>query len=179
MDEIEEMGPISDGSNPPPQPKARMKVPEVEVRLYRQGKGPIDSFKSCLGGWDQNQLEVQDILDKYGFKSLYAFNPQSGRGVPIRFNPRNGRSMLPYRDGSEVYIDGEPKDSLIKPVTKILLGVAVMTILITLVMKDPPEFIQKFNFFGGNFPPWILALVVIVFTRMRKRTRDFLKKLGW
>lgn len=68
---------------------------------------------------------------------------------------------------------------MIKPVTKILLGVAVMTILITLVMKDPPEFIQKFNFFGGNFPPWILALVVIVFTRMRKRTRDFLKKLGW
>lgn len=111
--EIEEAGPISDGStpnpNPNPQPKARTKVPEVEVRLYRKGKGPIDSFKSCLGGWDQNQLEVRDILDKYGFKSLYAFNPESGRGVPIRFNPRNGRSMLPYRDGSEVNIDGEPK----------------------------------------------------------------------
>ncbi|XP_004290466.1 PREDICTED: uncharacterized protein LOC101304054 [Fragaria vesca subsp. vesca] len=176
MGEIEEMGP---NSSPDSHPRVKTKVPEVEVRLYRQGKGPIDSFKSSLGGWDQNQLEVRDILDKYGLKSLYAFNPQSGRGVPIRFNPRNGRSMLPYRDGSEVHIDGEPKDSLLQPVTKILLGVAVMTILITIVMKDPPEFVQKFNSFGGNFPPWILALVVIVFTRMRKRTRDFMKKLGW
>lgn len=104
--EIEETGP---NSSPDSHPRVKTKVPEVEVRLYRQGKGPIESFKSSLGGWDQNQLEVRDILDKYGFKSLYAFNPQSGRGVPIRFNPRNGRSMLPYRDGSEVHIDGEPK----------------------------------------------------------------------
>ncbi|RXI00245.1 hypothetical protein DVH24_037793 [Malus domestica] len=108
--EIEETGPKSDGSSPNPNPKtARTKVPEVEVCLYRRGKGPIDTFKSGLGGWDQNQLEVGDILDKYGFKSLYAFNTESGRGVPIRFNPRNGRSMLPYRDGATVQIDGEPK----------------------------------------------------------------------
>ncbi|KAM1232878.1 hypothetical protein ACFX2J_002648 [Malus domestica] len=180
--EIEETGPKSDGysPNPNPNPKtARTKVPEVEVCLYRQGKGPIDTFKSGLGGWDQNQLEVGDILDKYGFKSLYAFNTESGRGVPIRFNPRNGRSMLPYRDGATVHIDGEPKDSMIQPVTKILIGVAFMTILITLVLRDPPQWIQKLNITGGNFPPWIIALVIIVFTRMRKRTRDLLKKFGW
>lgn len=87
----------------------KTKVPEVEIHLYRQGKGPIDVFKSSLGGWEQDQLEVREILDKYGFKSVFAFKPDSGRGVPIRFNPRNGRSILTYRDGAEIYIDGEPK----------------------------------------------------------------------
>ena len=66
-----------------------------------------------------------------------------------------------------------------KPVTKILLGVAVITFLITLTLKETPEWVQKLNIFGGNFPPWILACVVIVFTRMRKRTRDLLKRYGW
>ncbi|XP_065848169.1 uncharacterized protein [Euphorbia lathyris] len=154
------------------------KVPEVEIRLYRRGKGPIDVFKSSLGGWDQDQLEVRDILEKYGFKSIYAFNPSLGRGAPIRF-ARNGRSLLGYRDGSVIHVDGEPTESLIKPVTKILLGVAVITLLITMVLKEPPEWIKKSNIFGGSFPPWILACAVVVFTRMRKRTGDFLKKRGW
>ncbi|KAK6938227.1 hypothetical protein RJ641_031735 [Dillenia turbinata] len=85
------------------------KVPEVEIHLFRQGKGPIDVFKSSLGGWDQDLLEVRDILDKYGFKSIFAFNPESGRSVPICFNPKNGRSILPYEDGAVIFIDGEPK----------------------------------------------------------------------
>lgn len=84
-------------------------VPEAEVHIYSRGKGPIEVIRMGLGGWDQDQLEVREILDKYGFKSVYAFTPGSGRGVPIRFNPRNGRSMLTYRDGARVYIDGEPK----------------------------------------------------------------------
>ncbi|BFG40934.1 hypothetical protein CerSpe_272080 [Prunus speciosa] len=87
--------------------------------------------------------------------------------------------MLAYKDGSTFHIDGEPKDSLIQPVTKILLGVAVITVLITLVLRDPPQWVQKLNISGGNFPPWIIALVVIVFLRMRKRTGDLLKKYGW
>ncbi|KAL8491458.1 hypothetical protein ACS0TY_023182 [Phlomoides rotata] len=87
----------------------RTKVPEAEVHVYKQGKGPIDVIKAGLGGWDQDQLEVREILDKYGFKSIYAFNPGSGRGVPVRFNPRNGRSLLTYRDGAVIYVDGEPK----------------------------------------------------------------------
>ncbi|PQM43023.1 uncharacterized protein Pyn_00558 [Prunus yedoensis var. nudiflora] len=66
----------------------------------------------------------------------------------------------------------ECPDSLIQPVTKSLLGVAVITVLITLVLRDPPECGSKLNISGGNFPPWIIALVVRVFTRMRKRTRD-------
>ncbi|KAF2291053.1 hypothetical protein GH714_019398 [Hevea brasiliensis] len=183
--EIQETNPNPNESsqtdpNPSPKPRTvRTKVPEVEIHLYRRGKGPIEVFKSSLGGWDQDQLEVRDILDKYGFKSVYAFNPDSGRAAPIRFNGRNGKSILGYRDGSVIYIDGDPKDSLIKPVTKILFGVAVITLFITMAVKDPPEWIKKSNFFGGSFPPWILACAVIVFTRMRKRTRDFLKKLGW
>ena len=109
--EIEETTVSTDSEiAPTPSPKSvRTKVPEVEVHLFRQGKGPIDVFKSSLGGWDQDRLEVRNILDKYGFKSLFAFNPGSGRGVRIRFHPRNGRSLLPYKDGSVIYVDGEPK----------------------------------------------------------------------
>ncbi|XP_008808562.1 uncharacterized protein LOC103720575 [Phoenix dactylifera] len=169
-------------SSPNPNPRSvETKVPEVEVHLFRQGRGPIDVFRSKLGGWDQDRLEVQDILDKYGLKSLFAFNPSSGRGVPIRFSPRNGRSLLSYSDGSVVCIDGEPKDSLVKPVTKILIGTAVLTLLIAVFLKETPEWFQTLTsrFSGGSFPPWILACVVIVFTRLRKRTKDVLKKFGW
>lgn len=105
--EIEE-----EDSSPNPNPRsppAKAKAPEIEVHLYRSGKGPIEVFRSSLGGWDQDRLEVQDILDKYGFKSLFAFSLDSGRGVPIPFNARNGRSILTYRDGSVIYVDGEPK----------------------------------------------------------------------
>ncbi|KAM0062694.1 hypothetical protein Hdeb2414_s0003g00082751 [Helianthus debilis subsp. tardiflorus] len=168
----------SSSESKPRSKSVRTKVPEVEVHLFRSGEGPIDTFKSPLGGWDQDQLEVRDILEKYGFKSVYAFNTQSGRGVPIRFNPKNGRSILPYKDGSVILIDGEPKDSLIKPITRILVGVAALTALIILVMKETPGWAKKLNFTGVNFnaPPWVLACVVIVFTRLRKRTRDFFIK---
>lgn len=65
-----------------------------------------------------------------------------------------------------------------KPITKILLGVALVTIMIVFVMKETPDWARKFNISGGRIPPWILACAVIVFTRMRKRTRDFLEKRG-
>ncbi|GKD83579.1 hypothetical protein Tco_1350418, partial [Tanacetum coccineum] len=93
-----------------PTKRVRTKVPEITIELYKSGKGPIDIFTSFLGGWEQDQLEVGDILDKYGLKSLYAFNKgERTRGVPIRFNPKNGRSVLTYKDGSVVSLDGDPK----------------------------------------------------------------------
>ncbi|EPS62899.1 hypothetical protein M569_11895, partial [Genlisea aurea] len=154
-------------------PTVRTKVPEAEVHIYKRGKGPIGVANMALGGWNQDQLEIRDILDKYGFKSVYAFAPGSGRGAPIRFNQRNGRSLLSYRDGSVVYLDGEPKDSVVQPITKILVGVTVITSVIILVVKETPEWAKKLNL--SSSPPWILACAVIVFTRMRKRTRKFLE----
>ncbi|KAI3459975.1 hypothetical protein Pfo_016638 [Paulownia fortunei] len=181
IEEEEEATPLLPKSHEPDPSQQRTRtvrtnVPEAEVHVYKQGKGPIDVIKTGLSGWDQDQLEVREILDKYGFKSVYAFTPGSGRGVPIRFNPRNGRSLLTYRDGAVIYVDGEPKDSLLKPVTKILLGVAVITFMIVLVVKETPEWAKKFNFSGGRIPPWVLACAVIVFTRMRKRTKSFLER---
>ncbi|KAK4354641.1 hypothetical protein RND71_026835 [Anisodus tanguticus] len=163
--------------NPPNRTRSvRTNVPEVEVHLYRRGKGSIDVFKAYLSGWDQDQLDVREILDKYGFKSVYAFKPDTGRGVPIRFNPRNGRSIITYRDGSKIYIDGDFQDSLIKPINRILVGVAVVTILIALrVIRDPPEWTKELNLADGHIPPWILACAFVAFTRMRKRTRDFME----
>lgn len=178
----ETIEPCEDSSLPNPNPKSvQTKVPEVEVRLFRQGRGPIDVFRSKLGGWDQDRLEVQDILDKYGFKSIFAFNPSSGRGVPIRFSPRNGRSLVSYSDGSVVFVDGEPKDPLVKPVTKIFIGTAVLTLLIAVLLRENPEWLRRLasKFPGGTFPPWVLACIVIVFTRLRKRTKNVLKKFGW
>ncbi|KAL0700718.1 hypothetical protein Bca4012_056840 [Brassica carinata] len=174
--EIEETTPLLDGESN--SRTAKTKVPEVEIHLYRCGKGPIDVFKSNLGGWEQDQLEVRCILEKYGLKSIFAFNVEKGRAFPIRFNPRNGRSVLTYRDGAVVYIDGEPQDSLLKPITRIVLGVAIVMLLITFLFKDPPAWIKN-NISMGNFPPWVLACIVIVVTRARKRTRDFFKKCGW
>lgn len=120
MGEIEEVPPVDESSplisDPAPPQRTRSvrtKVPEVEVHLYKLGKGPIDVFKASLGGWDQDQLDVRDILEKYGFKSVYAFSPGSGRGAPIRFNPKNGRSLLAYKDGSVIQVDGQPKVVLI------------------------------------------------------------------
>ncbi|KAG8369261.1 hypothetical protein BUALT_Bualt15G0133100 [Buddleja alternifolia] len=153
----------------------RTKVPEAEVNVYKQGRGPIDVIKASLGGWDQNQLEVREILDKYGFKSVYAFTPGSGRGVPIRFNPRNGRSLFTYSDGAVIHVDGEPKDSMLLPVTRILLGVVLLTFMIVFFMKETPQWAKKFNFSGGYIPPWVLACAVIVFMRMKKRTKSFLE----
>ncbi|CAN7129344.1 hypothetical protein BRARA_G02393 [Brassica rapa] len=180
--EIEETTPLLDDSQQPDgesrSRNATAKVPEVEIHLYRCGKGPVDVFKSNLGGWEQDQLEVRSILEKYGLKSIFAFNAEKGRAVPIRFNPRNGRSVLTYRDGAVVFIDGEPQDSLLKPITRIVLGVAIVMLLITFLLKDPPAWIKN-NISMGNFPPWVLACIVIVFTRARKRTRDFFKKFGW
>ncbi|KAI8567748.1 hypothetical protein RHMOL_Rhmol02G0145700 [Rhododendron molle] len=48
------------------------KAPEVEVYLHRRGKDPIDMFKSGLGGWYQNQIEIGGILNKYGFNFAFA-----------------------------------------------------------------------------------------------------------
>lgn len=116
-EEIEESKATGDPSETPdsdPNPDlrrrtVRTKVPEVDVRLFNRGKGPIATFHSSLGGWDQDRLEVQEILEMYGFKTIYSFSPSSGRGVPIRFDPKKGRSILPYTDGSLVLLDGEPK----------------------------------------------------------------------
>ncbi|KAI3965694.1 hypothetical protein MKX01_010651 [Papaver californicum] len=69
-DEVEETQPLL---NPNPNPNTvKTKVPEVEINVYRKGRGPIDKFKTNLGGWDQDRLEVVDFIYKYGFKSIFA-----------------------------------------------------------------------------------------------------------
>ncbi|KAJ3695028.1 hypothetical protein LUZ60_000405 [Juncus effusus] len=181
IQEIQSESQSQSQSSPNPNPKSvQIKSPEVEVRLYRSGKGPAQVFPSKLGGWEQNQLEVGDILDKFGLKSIHSFNPDEGkRGVAIRFNPKNGRSIMSYTDGSVVVLDGEPKDSMVMPVTKILLGIVICILLIVIFFKEMPKWLNTDSLSKLNFPPWILACMVIVFMRLRKRTKDLLKKFGW
>eukprot|EP01018_Ginkgo_biloba_P032067 Gb_09091 [translate_table: standard] len=154
------------------------KFGEVEVHLYIRGKGPIHVFKATLGGWDEDRLDLQQIMDDYGLKALYAFSTRSGRGLRLRINPRNGLSILPYT-GKLVCIDAEPKDSLIKPISKILLVLAVFTFLAAMVLREPPQWIHKVKFLGGGSFSWTVAIIIFVFSRLRKRIRDILKRYGW
>lgn len=68
------------------------------------------------------------------------------------------------------------QDSLLNPITKIILFVAVITVSIVVVMMETPEWAKKLKFSTGPIPPWVLACAVIVFTRMRKRTKSVLEK---
>lgn len=157
-------------------------APEVEVQLFRRGRGPVAVFRSRLGGWTQDQLDVGDILEQHGLRSVFAFDPASRtRGVAIRFHPRNGRSLLTYAPGSTIFLDGEPKDSLLKPITKVMIGVAAMTAVAAVLLKEAkmPEWLKASRLGNVNFPPWVLACIVIVFMRLRKRTKDVMKKFGW
>ncbi|KAE8812612.1 hypothetical protein D1007_10311 [Hordeum vulgare] len=87
-----------------PKPAA---APEVEVQLFRHGRGPVAVFRSPLCGYTQDQQEVGDILEKHGIKSVFAFDAACrARGVAIHSTPHNGRSLLPYTADS---LDGEPK----------------------------------------------------------------------
>ncbi|PAN28843.1 hypothetical protein PAHAL_5G181800 [Panicum hallii] len=159
---------------------AAASAPQVEVQLFRRGR-PVAVFRSPLGGWTQDQLEVGDILEQYGLKSVFTFDPAARkRGVAIRFNPRNGRSLLTYAPGSTIFLDGEPKDSLLKPITKMVLGVAAMTVVAAVLLKEAkmPEWLQA-KLGTVSFPPWVLACMVIVFMRLQKRTKDAMKKFGW
>jgi hypothetical protein len=86
-----------------PGSEAAAAAPEVEVQLFRLGRGPVAVFRLPLGGYMQDQLEVGDILEKHGLKCVFAFDPASrARGVAIRFNPRNGAEHRPDRPGPTV-----------------------------------------------------------------------------
>ncbi|KAH9302714.1 hypothetical protein KI387_014297, partial [Taxus chinensis] len=150
-------------------------VPEAEVHLYVKGQGPINVFKCPLGGWDQDKLDLIQIMDDYGLKTLYAFSTRSGRGAPLRFNHRNGLSMLAYT-GKQVCIDGDPKDSLLKPITKILLVFALVTFLIAIAIREkPPQWVHNIQVLGGGSLAWTIAIVVFVYSRLRKKLQNVLK----
>jgi hypothetical protein len=152
-------------------------IPEVEVHLYVRGEGPIHVFKTPLGGWDQDRLDLQQIMDDYGLKALYAYGARSGRGLRLRLNPRNGLSMLPYT-GNLVCLDGEPKDSWLKPISKILMVLALVTLLVVMILREPPQWIHKLKFIGGGSLPWTATIIVIVISRLRKKVRNLLRSYG-
>ncbi|KAL5975479.1 hypothetical protein ACLOJK_019801 [Asimina triloba] len=70
------------------------------------------------------------------------------------------------------------KDSMIKPITKILASIALVVLLLAVFVRETPIWMKTSNFLGVNFPPWILACIVILFMRLRKRTKDVFNKFG-
>ncbi|XP_047059140.1 uncharacterized protein LOC124665811 [Lolium rigidum] len=179
-DAIQEESPAPAQSGKPGSESAAA-APGVDVQLFRRGRGPVAVFRSPLGGYTQDQLEVGDILEKHGLKSVFAFDPASrARGVAIRFNPRNGRSLLPYAAESTIFLDGEPKDPLVKPITKVMISFCAMVVVAAVLLKEAkmPEWLKESKLGNLNFPPWVLACIVFVFMRLRKRTKDVMKKVG-
>lgn len=62
-----------------------------------------------------------------------------------------------------------------------VIGVAAMTVVAAVLLKEAkmPEWLQASKLGNVSFPPWVLACIVIVFMRLRKRTKDVMKKFGW
>uniref|UniRef100_A0A0A9GT45 Uncharacterized protein n=1 Tax=Arundo donax TaxID=35708 RepID=A0A0A9GT45_ARUDO len=62
-----------------------------------------------------------------------------------------------------------------------MVSVAAMTLVAAVLLKEAkmPEWLQASKLSTLNFPPWVLACIVIVFMRLRKRTKDVMKKFGW
>ncbi|KAI5007160.1 hypothetical protein ZWY2020_047108 [Hordeum vulgare] len=72
-----------------PEREARIRAvtaPEVEVQLFRRGRGLVAVFRSPLCGYTKDQLEVGDILEKHDLKSVFAFDAAS-RSQCHAFNP--------------------------------------------------------------------------------------------
>ncbi|KAJ8426896.1 hypothetical protein Cgig2_005275 [Carnegiea gigantea] len=144
----------------------------LSVQLVQTGTGPKTEQAKTL---DEDRIEfmwfdliLDQIMDK---PSRIGANFSCGDTISFReFNKRLCRTLeAELRD----------KDSLINPITRIVVGVAIITVLIALVVTEVPEWAEKFNLRGWRIPPWLLACAVIVFTRMRKRTKDFLNQRGW
>lgn len=72
------------------------------------------------------------------------------------------------------------QDSIVHPITKIVIGIAMIIFVIAVLARESsPEWLKRSFFNIKNTPmfsPWILTCIVIVFTRARKRTKDFLMK---
>ncbi|KAL5079431.1 hypothetical protein RYX36_007852, partial [Vicia faba] len=95
---------------------------------------------------EQNCLDVRHILHKHSLKSIFTFNPRYDRVAHIRFNPENRNSALPYRNDVVLYIDNEPKESLLKPLSRILIRFALITIMVQMgdqMRKIRPNDVMK------------------------------------
>ncbi|KAK3164090.1 hypothetical protein QOZ80_1AG0012540 [Eleusine coracana subsp. coracana] len=153
-------------------PTAVARDPFVEVRLYRQGAGPVALFRSCLAGPRRDRLDVRRIQGEHGLRALFAFKPgDSRRGLRIRADPAAGYSALPFRDGAVIVLDGEPKESWTKPVSVIVAGVLVPAVMAMVAVNGVPEQLRSSKVVNGLFPPWILISAVIIFARVRTRPR--------
>ncbi|XP_078164492.1 uncharacterized protein LOC144559348 [Carex rostrata] len=167
--EIKEMETVQQNSNP--SSSNQISDTSVEVHLYRRGRGPIAIFQSTLVGPGLDRLDVRSIMSQHGLRSLFAFKPPSKRGFRIRFDLVNGQSVHRYKPESILFFDSEPKGSLIRPISIIFMGVAILCIMIAVLRKEFPYQLNSKTLFGSFVPPWLLAFGVILYTRMRKTTR--------
>ncbi|CAM6127036.1 unnamed protein product [Calypogeia fissa] len=157
-----------------------MALPEVQIELFENGKGPRHTFKTKLQGWEANRLDLETIQNTYHLKAVYAYSITAGRGQRLAYHPRNGLSLVCYsgKPGVVIRLDSDPKLAVRKYVLKFGVGVVVAAFLLFCFHKEAwPQWLHNLvNCTGGGFG-WIVAFLVFVGTQaaagwgLRRKTR--------
>ncbi|XP_024518105.1 uncharacterized protein LOC112341732 [Selaginella moellendorffii] len=176
--------------------------PLVEVELFIDGKGPEHVFKAPLGGWDQNRLDLEQIMIDYKLRAIYAYSLSSGRGQRLRYNPRNGLSMLPYSGKSDsiIRLDGDPKvrkfsilffrkfylewismilqRSRLVPVIKIGVGIGFIVAMVTCIFVDfSSDWIQALRNASAGRMMLVVCFVTMIILQISRQARSHKKRL--
>ncbi|XP_024540006.1 uncharacterized protein LOC112349586 [Selaginella moellendorffii] len=154
--------------------------PLVEVELFIDGKGPEHVFKAPLGGWDQNRLDLEQIMIDYKLRAIYAYSLSSGRGQRLRYNPRNGLSMLPYsgKSDSVIRLDGDPKRSRLVPVIKIGVGIGFIVAMVTCIFVDfSRDWIQALRNASAGRMMLVVCFVTMIILQISRQARSHKKRL--
>eukprot|EP00850_Spirogloea_muscicola_P019655 SM000195S05302 [mRNA] locus=s195:220353:221023:- [translate_table: standard] len=107
-------------------------------------------------------------MAKYRLARLYAFSAQSGRGMELRPDPRNGLSRTTYSGapGTVVQLDADPKVKLnsnvplLYRVAKVALPMAIVAGIIWLCR--PLDWQHRLQAFSEQNPGWPLMLVALL-----------------
>ncbi|KAL2652555.1 hypothetical protein R1flu_020683 [Riccia fluitans] len=147
-----------------------MALPEVQIELYVNGKGPRYSFKSKLQGYDANRLDVETLLNKYKLNSLYAYSPSDGRGQRLLQHPRNGLSLVCYsgKPDSVIRLDSDPKTSVWKQ-SLLIVVVSLVIVLVILIFSDDadkPLWFKKLQHLGGGSIGWLVGFIIILISQI-------------
>ncbi|KAL3684388.1 hypothetical protein R1sor_002410 [Riccia sorocarpa] len=157
-----------------------MSLPEVQIELYVNGKGPRHTFKSKLQGYDANRLDVETLLSKYKLNALYAYSPSGGRGQRLIQHPRSGLSLVCYsgKPDSLIRLDSDPKTSLWKQ-SLLILVVSLVIVLIILIFSDDadkPLWFKKLQQLGGGSIGWLVGFFVILISQVTGWPRSRFQK---
>lgn len=144
----------------------------VLVEVYIRGKGPVHKLKLPWEGYEKNQIDLEDLMNKCRLKALYAFSLTQGRGVEQFYNPRNGLSLISYsgKPDSIIRYDGEPKPTFGAVASRYGLSFLLVAILVVGSTKSKNHYIVEAQKVLGGRVTWIACFVILVFSHFARRS---------